>query len=154
MSDPTPTPAAPGGSTADPGVEALQVALGAEHAAVFVLAAIGGQTSASSDPRLYRAVVAAHNTHRERRDELMAMIDATGTAPVAAESGYALPDGLGTARGNAAAALALEHGATAAYAYVVASTTGDHRAWAVDALLDSAVRELTFGGRPEILPGL
>ena len=156
----TPTPgadspsASPTGAAAHPAVEALQWTLAAEHAAVFVWAAVGAQTSASGTPRLYRAVVAAYETHRTRRDDLIAMIDRTGTEPVAAEPGYLLPAGLGTAPGNRAAARALEDQAAATYAYAVARTTGEHRAWATSALVDSAVRVLAFGAKPEVRPGI
>jgi hypothetical protein len=35
-----------------------------------------------------------------------------------------------------------------------ASTTDDERKFAIEALLDTAVRELSFGGKTERLPGL
>ncbi len=51
-------------------------------------------------------------------------------------------------------ALALERSCAATYTFVVASTRDDERKWAIEALLDTAVRELSFGGKPERLPGL
>ena len=39
------------------------------------------------------------------------------------------------------------------YAWLVANAVGDQRRWAVNALTDAAVRELTFRGSPEIFPG-
>ncbi len=44
--------------------DALQTALAAEHAAVFVFGALGGQTSQSADPTLYAAVTDGYVTHR------------------------------------------------------------------------------------------
>lgn len=135
-------------------IEALQTTLAAEHAAVFVYGALGARTSQSGQPGLYRALTAAYSLHRARRDELMAQIDATGGDPVAAEPGYALPADLDSPAALRRRALALEEGAATTYAYLVASSSGATRAWAVDALIDAAVRGLDFGGRPERLPGL
>ena len=134
--------------------DALQTALAAEHAAVFVYSALGGQTSQSAAPTLYADVTDAYVTHRGRRDRLIALIEDAGREPVAAEPGYDLPADLSTPTAIADRALRLERACAATYAFVVASTTDDVRKWAVDALLDTAVRELAFGGRPQRLPGL
>lgn len=165
MSDPTSTPSStsspeisleisPGGADADGASEALQAALAAEHAAVFVYAALGGQASQSAQPGLYGRITAAYRLHRTRRDELVAMVRAAGGEPVAAEPGYQLPADLGTATALHARALRLEQDAAATYAYLVASSTGATRTWAVTALLDAAVRGLGFGGKSESFPGL
>ena len=135
-------------------VDALQTALAAEHAAVFVYGALGGQTSQSADPTLYREVTDAYVTHRDRRDALIALVLAEGRDPVAAEPAYDLPADLSTPVAVAGRALALERACASTYAFVVASTRGGQRRWAVEALLDTALRELRFGGDPERLPGL
>jgi hypothetical protein len=134
--------------------DALQTALAAEHAAVFVYGALGGQTSQSDDPTLYAEVTDAYVTHRGRRDRLIALLEGDGRQPVAAEPGYDLPADLSTPVAIAGRALALERACAETYAFVVASTTAEDRKWAIDALLDTAVRELSFGGKPERLPGL
>lgn len=152
MSDPTPTPTSSRGP--DSPTEALQAALAAEHAAVFVYAALGGQASRSAQPGLYRRITTAYRLHRTRRDELDAMVRDAGGEPVAAEPGYQLPADLGTAASLAARALRLEQDAAATYAYLVARSSGTTRSWAVTALLDAAVRGLGFGGKPESFPGL
>ncbi len=149
---PAELPAASGDTP--PAVEALQTTLAAEHAAVFVYGVLGGQTSASGSPALYTALTSAYTAHRARRDDLMARLQADGADPVAAEPGYGVPADLSTPTAVTGRARALEESATATYAYLVASTTGDARAWAVDALVDAAVRSTTFGGRPDRLPGL
>ena len=141
-------------ATRDPQVEALQTALAAEHAAVFVYGALGGQTSQSANPTLYAEVTDAYVTHRERRDRLTEVITAAKAEPVAAEPGYDLPADLSDPTAVADRALTLERSCASTYAFVVASTSGDQRRWAVDVLVDTAVRELTFGGRPRRLPGL
>ncbi|WP_435771965.1 DUF4439 domain-containing protein [Nocardioides sp. SYSU DS0651] len=146
MSEPTPT--------TEPGAPALQAALAAEHAAVFVYGALGAQASQSATPALHAALTEAYVVHRDRRDELDAMVAAVGAEPVAAEPGYDLPADLRSPAAVTARALRLERAAATTYAHLVASTSGDARAWAVDALRDAAVRALRFGGGPEQLPGL
>lgn len=141
-------------STPRPGLDALQTTLAAEHAAVFVLGALGAQTSQSATPALFADVTDAYTTHRQRRDDLIAMIRSAGGEPVAAEPGYELPVDLATTGAITARALRLEQDAAATYAFLVASTTEAARAWAVRALVDTALRELRFGGRPQRLPGL
>jgi hypothetical protein len=137
-----------------PATEALQTALAAEHAAVFVYGALGGQTSQSATPALSTAVTDGYVTHRGRRDDLVQRIEALGEEPVPAEPAYDLPADLSTPTAVSRRALALERSCAATYAFVVASTSGADRRWGVEALLDSAVRELSFGGEPERLPGL
>jgi len=150
----TSTPSPAPSSAEDPTATALQTTLAAEHAAVFVYGALGGQTSQSRTPELYAAVTAAYAAHRARRDDLTARLRAGGVTPVAAEPGYRLPDDLGTPEAITARAGELEEAAASTYAYLVASSTGDTRAWAIDALLDAAVRAVGFGARPDRLPGL
>lgn len=136
-------------------VDALQRTLAAEHAAIFVLAALGGRASALP-PRspLHSAVDAAYAAHVERRGQLRTMITAGGVAPVAAEPAYRLPAPLTTARQIEAEALRVERTCAETYAALVAATTDQERRWAVDALIATAVGEAAFGARPEALPGL
>ncbi len=138
----------------DPAIDALQTALAAEHAAVFVYGALGGQTSSSGAPTLYAAITSAYTTHRGRRDALITRLVGLGATPVAAQPGYELPADLGTSAAVTERARLLEEAAAATYAYLVASTSTDARAWAIDALLDAAVRGLGFGAKPDRLPGL
>lgn len=147
MSQPTP-------SAGPEEAEALQVALAAEHAAVFVYAALGAQTSRSGAPTLFDRVTRAYLVHRTRRDRLSEMVLAAGADPVAAEPGYTLAPDLSTSSAVNARARALEEAAAETYAYLVASTSGPTRTWAIEALLDAAVRGLGFGARPQRLPGI
>jgi len=138
-------------------VSALQQALAAEHAAVYVYGVLGGQTSASSQARLYAAVDAAFTQHRLRRDRLVdLLVDLLpeGQQPVGPEAGYDLPDQLGTTAAVSSVARGVEAASATAYAAVVAATQGTTRTWAVTALTDAAVRGLGFGSEPEQLPGL
>ena len=135
-------------------LEALQSALAGEHAAVYVYGVIGGRVSLSSDPELSNQVRTAYTLHRGRRDQLIAMVRAVDEEPVASEVSYQLPSPASTPHLLKAAALELEHRCVAVYADLVGSTSGANRQWAIDALNDAAVRELTFGGNPEAFPGI
>lgn len=128
-------------------VEALQTALAAEHAALFVYATLGARTP-EDQTALRTAVEEAYDAHRRRRDDLEQRVREAGGDPVAAEATYALPGGA-----VAAAAGDLEDGCAQAYAWLVAQTVGRDRRWAVEALTDAAVRVLAFRGSPEIFPG-
>jgi hypothetical protein len=134
-------------------VEALQTALAAEHAAVFVLGTLGGRASRSAMPSLSDAITAAYAAHRARRDQLTAEITDSGSEPVAAEAAYDVPSGLVRADRIARVALDTERACATTYGWLVANTTGEQRSRAVAALTESAVRELAFGGRPADLPG-
>jgi hypothetical protein len=134
-------------------VDALQTTLAAEHAAVFVYGALGAQTSRSGEPTLYAAIESAYADHRSRRDQLVTMIRDAGGDPVAAEPAYELPPDLGTTDLVTRRALRLEKSCAETYAYLVANSPQDRRRWAINALIQTAVRELAFRGTPEIFPG-
>lgn len=136
------------------GTEQLQTALAAEHAAVYVLAALGGRTSRSSSPGLYADLRAAYEVHRARRDRLQSLIADTGADPVGPSPAYATPRRIDSARGLRRAAAAIEQRCADTYAYVVGETTGAERAWGIGALTDAAVRSLSFGAAPSALPGV
>lgn len=134
-------------------VEALQTTLAAEHAAVYVYAALGAQTSRSAAPELYAAVASAYAEHRGRRDVLVRALTDAGATPVAAAPAYDLPPRLGTAQEVTSTARELERSCATTYAWLVASCTGPRRRWAVGALNDAAARVLVFRGTPEMFPG-
>lgn len=134
-------------------LDALQTALAAEHAAVYVYGTLGGQTSRSATPELFDSVSAAYAEHRARRDLLTREIREIGGRPVASEPAYELPSGLGTVAGVVRTAWGLERSCATTYAWVVANTVGSRRRWAVEVLTNTAVRELVFRGTPEMLPG-
>lgn len=133
-------------------LDALQTALAAEHAAVYVYGALGGRTSQSATPDLSAAVTAAYAAHRARRDRLTAEVGDLGAYPVAAEPAYELPR-LDTPAQVGRAALDVERACAATYAYLVENTVAERRRRAIGALTESAVRELVFDGDPEALPG-
>ncbi|WP_340539356.1 DUF4439 domain-containing protein [Nocardioides sp. GXZ039] len=135
-------------------LDGLQATLEAEYAAVFVVGYLGAQTSASADPKLDELLRTTFAVHRTRRDELSAAILAEGAEPIAAAPSYDLPTvGTGDSAAIRAEALRLEKACGATYGYLVASAPSAKRSWAVDALLDSALRELALGGPPRANPG-
>jgi len=135
-------------------LEALQVALAAEHAAVHVYGVLGAQTSRTAQPALAAALGDAYTQHRARRDRVIAAVRDLGGTPVGPEAAYDLPERLGDPAVVTQRARELEEDAARTYAFVVSSTTGERRARAIVDLSDAAVRGLAFGARPETLPGL
>ena len=134
--------------------EALQKALAGEHAAVYLYGVVGGRVSVSAEAELWQRVDDAYTLHRGRRDQLTAMVRATGAEPVAAEVSYELPNPATTPSQLRSAALTVEERSAALYADMVGSTSGANRQWALDALQDASVRQLGFGGEPEAFPGI
>ena len=74
--------------------------------------------------RLYVALRAAYEAHRERRDTLIGEIAALGATPAPAAPAYTPPAGLDTTDGRYAAALELERACASTYAALVGATTG------------------------------
>lgn len=132
---------------------ALNRALAAEHASLFVYGALGAATSQSATPELFDSVTAGYRAHRAHRDQLTSRVLDHGGEPVAAEPGYELPARLASPDAVAAAALEVERRCEATYRWLVSQTSGEDRRFAVTALTNSAVRSLTFRGSPEIFPG-
>ncbi|OBJ47624.1 ferritin-like domain-containing protein [Mycobacterium sp. 1423905.2] len=140
MTSAQPTPGArppklaPSGKDAD--TTALSDALTVEHATIYGY----GIVSAMSPPSVNDLVVEALNQHRQRRDDVIAMLTARkANAPVAAP-GYQLPSQVGSPADAARLAVRMENdGATAWRAVVEHADTADDRAFASTALTQSAV---------------
>jgi Domain of unknown function (DUF4439) len=135
-------------------LQALQATLAGEHAATYVYGVIGGRVSATAHPALADKVTHAYVTHRDRRDQLTQIVRTAGADPVAADVSYELPDRVRSVHQLTQAALRIENRCTEVYAQMVGNTSRANRQWAIQALGDSAVTELSFGGRPEAFPGL
>jgi Domain of unknown function (DUF4439) len=135
-------------------LQALQRALAGEHAAVYVYGVLGGRLSSSDQPDLAARLSSAYAVHRARRDQLTAMVRAAHGAPVAADTSYVLPTPAVTAQQIETAARVVEQRSSGVYAETVENTSRGNRQWAIDALLDAAVRQLSFGGHPEPWPGV
>jgi Domain of unknown function (DUF4439) len=133
---------------------ALQLMLAGEHAAVYVYGVLGGRLASSEHPDLATRLSSAYTTHRARRDQLTAMVSAVGGQPVAAELSYRLPNASRTTAQLAHGAAVTERRCAAVYATGVGSTSRGDREWAITALTDAAVRELSFGASPSSFPGV
>lgn len=134
-------------------VAALQDALAAEHAAIYVTAVLGGRTSWAKSPALQTALGDTYDAHVAAREELARQISASGADPVAPAAAYDLPGGLDTPAGLRAAALRLERECTASYLAAVPHAAGEYRRLLVGLMAAGAARELAFGGRPTAFPG-
>jgi hypothetical protein len=140
-SEPTPgaepkrSPTAPStGKDAD--ITALTDALAIEHSTIYGY----GIVSALSPPGVNGLVVDALLQHRQRRDDVIAMLVARKVTPPVAAAGYQLPLLVGSAADAARLAVRMENdGATAWRAVVEHADTADDRAFASNALTQSAV---------------
>lgn len=135
-------------------LDAIQDTLTAEHAAVAVLAELGGRISTSQHPGPSQLIRSAYDSHRGRRDHLVAEVARRGATPVAPAPAYAVDSTNRSPGSLLRVALRTEERCGEAYAQMVAATTGALRRWAVGALTDSARRSLTLGGAPSPFPGL
>ena len=120
----------------DPDNTALCDALSVEHSTIYGY----GIVSALSPPGVNNLVVEAFQQHRQRRDDVIAMLTARKvTAPVAA-AGYQLPMLVGSAADAARLAVRMESdGQTAWRAVIEHAGTGEDRAFAATALTQSTV---------------
>jgi len=134
-------------------VDALQTALAAEHAAVYVLASLGGRLSRSDNATLFETVEQAYDDHVAARDTLIDHVVAAGARPIGSAAAYDLPRGAGSPVGIRRAALALEQHCAATYLSLVTAVNGDQRRLLITLLGDAAVRQLDFGGSVETFPG-
>jgi len=131
--------------------DALQAALAGEHAVVYGYGVVGARLMGLPDER---AAVSGYNTHRARRATLELLVAQAGGEPTPAAAGYELGGPVFTTSQARALAARLEHGAAATYCALVAAATGTTRSAAAGWLVDAAVREAFWSGRPDTFPGL
>jgi Domain of unknown function (DUF4439) len=138
-------PAAPAAA-----VGALQVALAAEHAAVYGYGVAGAHLSGA------RQRAAAHDweIHQAARDTLAAIITARGARPVAAAPAYRLPFPVHGSRAAVSLAAFLEDRVATAYLAVVALSEARLRLFGARALESAALRAAGWRGRTLAFPGL
>ncbi|BEP16483.1 ferritin-like domain-containing protein [Acidothermaceae bacterium B102] len=131
MTAPTATPAA---------IKALQLALAAEHAAIYGYSAAGGHLTLSRRP----LAVTEFTAHSTARDQLAGAIRGRGAKVPAALAAYAVPvlkDGIAAATFLAT----LEDATAAGYAGVLGATDDAAlRRFAVGGLIASASRATTW----------
>ncbi|MDQ3763005.1 MAG: ferritin-like domain-containing protein [Actinomycetota bacterium] len=135
-------------------VEALQGALGAEHAAVWVYGVAGAFVAEALKARLEEAAAA----HRARRNATeRALIDA-GVRPAPAEPGYLAPEPVTDTASALRLVITAETDAAAAWRSVVERSPADSdlRGAALDALTEAAIKatrwRATAGTTPLTVP--
>ncbi len=134
-------------------IDAMQSALAAEHAAIYVLGVCAAQTSFSAQRPLWRRLDQAVLVHQQQRDYLADEIRRAGADPVAAAPAYEVPARLDKPRQVLAEARRIEAACATNYSALVAASEGDLRRWAMAALAQAAVRQLWFKGEAQDFPG-
>lgn len=136
--DPTTTPAQPPATLPADTVTALQQALSAEHAALWLYGTASAFVTGSDETE----IIAAMGSVQTLRDATEHRISAGGATPVPAQPAYIAPQPV-TGQTSALAALAVaESDATVAWRSVLEHTDNPAlRGAALSALIDSAVRE-------------
>jgi hypothetical protein len=122
--------------SSDAASTALSAALTTEHAVIYGY----GIVSAHCQPDVNNLVTSALNQHRQRRDQVIAMLASRSiTAPVAA-AGYQLPMPVNNATDAARLAVRMENDTEVAWRAVLEQTQDpDDRRFGVTALSQSAV---------------
>lgn len=140
MTSPTPraTPkrSPAGRNPKDADSAALCDALSVEYSTVYGY----GMVSALSPPSVNDIVVEALNQHRQRRDDVIAMLNARKVIPPVAAAGYQLPMVVASPADAARLAVRMENDcATAWRAVIEHAEAADDRAFGSTALTQSAV---------------
>jgi hypothetical protein len=135
----TPAPALPG-SLPEETVEALQLALTTEHAAIWAYGLI-----AAFDKDNLGSITAMRDAHLVRRNDTSARLTAGGATPVVGAAAYKVPVAVKDAATARQLALAVESDNAAAWLGVVGATDDAAlRSYALAGLTDAAVRATTW----------
>ena len=129
---------------------ALQTVLAGEHATIYGYGVAGARLSGAQRNQAR----SAYNSHRNRRDQLEALIRSRGAQPVPAAPSYDLPSAVRSAHDAVVLATLLEERLAAVWADAVAALAGDLRALAVRGLRDAAVLAAQWRGGSVPFPGL
>jgi Domain of unknown function (DUF4439) len=135
-------------------VDALQRALAAEHAAVWVYDLVGAFVPDAVNRRLNEAAT----THQARRDATEQMLIDAGARPVPAQPGYLTPEPVTDAASALRLVITAETDAAATWRSVIERSAAGLglRGMALDALTDTAVRatrwRATADARPLTVP--
>jgi hypothetical protein len=132
-------PANAGGST-DSAVDALQAALGTEHAALWAYGLV-----AAYDPKGESTISDAVTSHQSARDLAANLIVQAGGTPIGPEPAYTTPTPVTDVATAIALALTIESDCAAAWRSVAGSTDDSTlRGTALSALTDCAMRMVTW----------
>jgi Domain of unknown function (DUF4439) len=132
-------------------LDALQAALAGEHACVYAYGLAGGLVAADEKGR----IATGYQAHRQRRDEIDALISRRGSQPTAALPAYATPFPVHDDATARALLAFVEHRLASVYGDVVAkATTSELRARAARALTEAAAAAVDFGQPLTAFPGM
>ena len=131
-------------------VSALQMALGAEHAAVYGYGVVGAHLTGAAQAAAARDWVA----HQVARDDLEAMLRSLGAEPVPAAPAYRLPAPVLTAHDAVTLAVQLEDRTATAYLGLVAASAPAIRRFGALRLRATALRAAFWRGTTVAFPGL
>lgn len=136
--------------TASPLVEALQAALGQEHAAVYGYALVGAHLDGAA-----REAASDHlDAHRRARDALEAQLRANDATPAQAAASYSLPFQVTDTKTARSLAAQLERSTLGAYVRLVGRANGPVRRQAITAMQEAATRQAAWSRTIDPLPGL
>jgi hypothetical protein len=133
-------------------VDALQDALGAEHAALFGYGSLGAWLTGGALVRAHQA----YDAHRRRRDRLEQFIRRAGAQPQPAAAAYQLPFTVTSGQRARRLAAGIEDGVADAYGWLV-TTAGRGSSLRIDAagwLTEAALRAASWRRASRALPGL
>jgi hypothetical protein len=136
------------------GVDAVQAALGAEHAAVWVYGLVSAFLPAALDPQALDGM----NFHRARRDATERLLAASGATPRPAEPAYLTPKPVTDQASALAVLITAETDSGVAWRAVLERTDdADLRTFALESLTGSAVRATRWrklAGQAPVAPSL
>jgi len=124
----------------EPVRSALQLALAAEHAAIYGYGVLGAHLTGILD--------------QVARDTLESKLTSLGAQPVPAQDAYQLPFQVGAIPAAVSLAAFLEDRVAAAYLGLVALDDPGLRAWGAQQVRASAVRATSWSGSTAAFPGL
>ncbi|MGA8987638.1 ferritin-like domain-containing protein [Aeromicrobium sp.] len=128
--------------------EAMQSWLRIEHEAVWLYPVIGARFDG-----LASKARSSYLAHRNRRDQLLARLHASGVDPAPTSLGY--DEGpLRSTKQARAEAQRVERNIAAACLTLAGVTDGDARTYAVDNLRRAALAQIKWGAQPTAFPGL
>lgn len=122
-------------------LDALQTALGAEHAAIWVYGVIGTHAAQTRQP----AVAAVEQIHRTRRDQLESLIVTASAVPSPGAAAYQLPAPITDPTSAITVAGQIEDQVAAVWRFALGdcSSTGA-RTFALTALIQTSIQSLTW----------
>lgn len=132
-------------------VAAIQAALGAEHAALWVYGLVSAFLPASYD----KGIAEGMSVHRDRRDATVRQLSAAGLTPEPAKAAYVPPEPVDDEKAAIALVATAETDATVAWRAVLDRCDDPEvRASALEALTESSIRATRWRRAAGVDPAL